>query len=53
MTFPYAYEKKMTPGKHSLMLEITNNLVHRHKDHFSTFMQITPSGLLGPVKILK
>ncbi|MBR4888891.1 MAG: glycosyl transferase family 2 [Clostridia bacterium] len=53
VTFPYAYEKKMAPGKHSLVLEITNNLVHRHKDHFSTFMQITPSGLLGPVKILK
>ncbi len=53
VTFPYAYKKHIAPGKHSLVLEITNNLVHQHKDHFSTYMQITPSGLLGPVKALK
>ena len=53
VTFPYAYEKPIAPGRHSLVLEITNNLVHQHKDRFSTFMQITPSGLLGPVRALK
>ena len=53
VTFPYAYEKPIAPGKHNLVLEITNNLVHQHQDRFSTFMQITPSGLIGPVKVIK
>ncbi|MBQ4089126.1 MAG: glycosyl transferase family 2 [Clostridia bacterium] len=53
VTFPYAYEKSIAPGKHTLVLEITNNLVHQHQDRFSTLMQITPSGLIGPVKVIE
>ena len=53
VTFPYAYRKVIAPGRHKLVLEITNNLVHQHQDRFSALMQITPSGLIGPVKAIK
>ena len=39
--------------KQTLTLEISNNLVHQHRDFFSQYLQIAPSGLLGPVQLLK
>ena len=52
---PYVYDVSgaIRPGKNRLIVEISNNLVHQHMDYFSQFIQIAPSGLLGPVKLLK
>ncbi len=52
---PYVYDisKAVKPGKNRLTLEISNNLVHQHRDFFSQYLQIAPSGLLGPVQLLK
>ena len=49
---PYVYLADIKPGANRLVLEITNNLVHQHPDHFSHYVQITPSGLIGPVKLI-
>ncbi len=52
---PYIYDisQAVKPVKNRLVLEITNNLVHQHMDFFSQFLQIAPSGLIGPVILLK
>ena len=39
-------------GTNTLRIEVANTLANKIRDHFSYFMQLTPSGLLGPVKIL-
>ncbi len=51
---PYVYDvsRAVKAGKNHLALEIANNLVHQHMDYFSQFVQIAPSGLLGPVKLM-
>jgi len=55
ISLPYTYDisRAVKPGQNHLVLEITNNLVHQHMDFFSQFLQIAPSGLLGPVTLLK
>ncbi len=52
---PYVYDiaGAVREGKNHLVLEISNNLVHQHMDSFSQFVQIAPSGLMGPVRLLK
>lgn len=52
---PYLYSVKgaIRAGSNRLVLEVSNNLVHKHMDYFSKFVQITPSGLLGPVALLR
>ena len=52
---PYVYDLRsaVKPGVNRLTVEVVNNLVHVEHDRFSTYMQITPSGLIGPVKILE
>ena len=51
---PYVYDVAETirSGENHLTLEIVNTLVHKHPDSFSHFVQISPSGLLGPVTLL-
>ena len=49
---PYVYMTEIKPGKNKLVIEVTNNLAHIHKDRFSHYVQISPSGLIGPVKVL-
>lgn len=51
---PYVFDCSgaMQPGKNTLVVETANSLVYRHPDPFSLFMQIPPSGLLGPVRLL-
>ena len=50
---PYVYfNDALREGENHLVLEVVNNLVHRNPDPFSHFVQLTPSGLLGPVRIL-
>lgn len=50
---PYTYDvcSALRPGRNLLELEISNNLVHKHPDVFSHYIQIGPSGLIGPVKL--
>lgn len=52
---PYVYDirRAVRPGLNRLELVVANNLVHAHPDNFSHFVQITPSGLLGPVWLMK
>ena len=49
---PYVYLTGIKPGVNKLVIEVANNLVHIHKDRFSSYVQISPSGLIGPVKVL-
>ena len=49
---PYVYLTGIKPGVNKLAVEVTNNLVFIHKDRFSSYVQIAPSGLIGPVKVL-
>ena len=50
-TAPYRFDLRgISPGVHRLTVEVANTLVHVHPDSFSRFMQIPPSGLLGPVR---
>ena len=52
---PYRYnvEGAVREGENELLIEVRNTLVHEVKDVFSTFVQIPPSGLMGPVRWLK
>lgn len=52
---PYVYDisNAVHEGKNHLVLEVSNNLVHQHMDYFSQFVQIAPSGPMGPVRLLK
>ena len=54
VTAPYSYEitDYVREGENELAVIVSNTLANRVKDHFSTYMQIPPSGLLGPVKLL-
>ncbi len=38
-------------GSNLVEVEVANTLVHRLRDRFSEYMQIRPSGLLGPVRV--
>lgn len=51
---PYEFDigKAVQKGINHLCIEISNTLVHAIPDRFSSYVQITPSGLLGPVRLL-
>lgn len=52
---PYAFyvADKLKDGVNKIEIEVINNPAYRERDHFSSFMKLTPSGILGPVKFLK
>ena len=52
---PYRWNitETIRTGKNQISIEVANSLVNRVKDRFSEFMQISPSGLLGPVMMYK
>ncbi len=52
---PYAFEisEAVKPGKNLIEIEVVNNPAYRERDKFSTWMKLPPSGILGPVKLLK
>lgn len=39
-------------GKNTIMVLVTNTLIHQQKDYMSMTMPVEPSGLLGPVRML-
>ncbi len=49
--YTYALHGEMQKGENLLRIEVVNSLVHEVPDWFSTYMQIPPSGLLGPVRL--
>ena len=52
---PYRFDLcgKTKKGLNHVTVEVGNTLVHAYPDSLSAYMQIPPSGLLGPVKPLK
>lgn len=51
---PYRWDisEAVREGENLIEVEVANTLVHRIREHFSEYMQIAPSGLLGPVRLL-
>ncbi|MFC0022365.1 glycosylhydrolase-like jelly roll fold domain-containing protein [Neobacillus cucumis] len=52
---PYIFEVEevLKEGKNEIVIEVTNNLGKQQQDYLSQFMIQEPTGLLGPVRILK
>ncbi|HPP10749.1 MAG TPA: glycosyl hydrolase [Defluviitoga tunisiensis] len=52
---PYLIDitKEITKGENILEVEVATTLVFERKDVFSCFLTLPPSGLIGPVRILK
>lgn len=49
--FVFDISAAVREGENDLIVEVTNSLVHQQPDAFSRFLQIPPSGLLGPVTV--
>ncbi|MBR0463124.1 MAG: glycosyl transferase family 2 [Clostridia bacterium] len=51
---PYVFDitGAVKAGENSLLVVVTNSLVHQQPDVFSRYVPIGPSGLLGPVRLL-
>ena len=52
---PYRWDitAAVKDGENEVEILVANTLVQRMKDYFSWFLQIPPSGLLGPVRLLR
>lgn len=52
---PYRFSigSAVRPEENSLRIEVSNTLVQTIMDGFSTYLQLPPSGLLGPVTLLR
>jgi len=52
---PYRYDLTDTliEGENTLVIEAANTLANAVRDHFSSFMAIPASGLLGPVRFMR
>lgn len=52
---PYLFDitDVIRQGENLLEVEVANTLVYRRKDYLSGFMALPPSGLIGPVRLLR
>ena len=50
---PYIFPGEMQAGEHALTVEVVNTLVFRCHDPLSVYNYIKPTGLMGPVTLLK
>ncbi len=52
---PYRFELTgiLQSGDNCIEIEVANTLVQKQRDGFSRFLQLTPSGLLGPLMLLQ
>lgn len=52
---PYRWDisEAARDGENQIEVEVSNTLVHRLQDELSQFMQIGPSGIIGPVRLLQ
>lgn len=50
---PYVFDisREINPGENVICIEVTNSMVYSMKDILSTKLLLSPSGLLGPVKL--
>jgi len=55
LTSPYRFDltELAHPGENELEILVTNTCTFEQRDSFSKFLLIPPSGLLGPVKLIK
>ena len=55
ITAPYScpISYLLQKGENTITIEVANTLVGKVRDPFSHCMPITPSGLLGPVKLVE
>ncbi|MNJ51046.1 hypothetical protein D3C77_463390 [compost metagenome] len=55
ITPPYIFATGdlLRTGENELIVEVTNNLGKQEQDYLSQYMIQEPSGLLGPVRLLK
>ena len=55
ITAPYAFPvgHLLTEGENTVTVEVANTLVGKVRDGFSYHMTLTPSGLLGPVRLMQ
>lgn len=50
---PYLFPAEVQAGVHDVAIEVINTLVFRHRDPLSMFNYIKPTGLLGPVTLMR
>jgi hypothetical protein len=50
--YQFSLSDVLQVGKNEFLLEVANTLVGKQRDPFSYFLQISPTGLLGPVTLL-
>lgn len=50
---PYCYriQNALQKGWNELVIEVVNNMAYRERDGFSRYFLLSPSGLLGPVRL--
>ncbi len=48
---PYVFDVSSAwkKGENEVIIEIISNLAYKHRDYFSTYLPLPPTGLLGPV----
>ncbi len=51
--YKFSMAKALKSGENRLRVVVRNNLAHRNHDWLSSFMQIPPTGLLGPICLCK
>lgn len=51
---PYTYpvEACLVPGENTVTVTVSNTLAGKLRDHFSFYLTLGPSGLMGPVRLL-
>ncbi len=52
---PYKFDmsKAILDGENKLKIEVTSNLAHKRRDFLSTFIQISPSGIVDDISLCK
>ncbi len=55
ISVPYCYriQDALQKGWNELVIEVVNNVAYRERDSFSKYFLLPPSGLLGPVRLVK
>ena len=51
--YKFSMQEALTEGENKIRIEVTSGLGHRRRDWLSSYMQISPSGLLGDVYLCK
>ena len=51
---PYRFSLKdaWVVGENTVTVEVANTLAYKERDHFSHYLALRPSGLLGPLTLL-